>query len=119
MDTYDKCWSWDTPIVDSPRALAELMDEIRQAGGEINHESTFCSPEDVYAAAKADNAGTVVNCLGGAGTTLIGEAPVTFARGALKLFTRREGFNTCIIADDEPFGKCKSDASGDKRARKG
>ena len=103
-EKYGKIWQWLTPIVDCPRLLKSMMVEIEAAGGSVDNESEFSSSDDVLAVAKADGCTVVVNCLGGAGATLIGEPPVTRARGVLKYYSRREDFKTCILVDHPPMG---------------
>lgn len=100
---YKYCWMFQTPIVDCPRMLKHMLDEV------INHELTdsvgsdvFDSMEDMLETARRIDCDAVINCTGMGAASICNDDQLIGARGVLHQYDR----STCarlFNCDDEDF----------------
>ena len=123
---YQHAWFFFTPIVNSPKMLEYLLQDVISRGAdEVNVETGeyFGSVEQMQEAAARLQCDAVVNCTGLGAAAICGDGQLKGARGILLQFDRktctrqhpvREGVggvanvnDALVIADDQPWGSNK------------
>jgi D-amino-acid oxidase len=88
---YAEAWSFVTPVIDMPRYLAWLGEQVRDAGGTITRMALARLPE----------APLVVNCSGLGSRALAGDTSTTPVRGQV-VVVEQVGLEEWWLAEDGP-----------------
>ena len=95
---------FDAPIVDSPRYLARLADELQQEGVELFlGQQPFSSLDEISDAARRHGCSAAINCTGLGAGPLLDDPEVIPARGVLVQYPRPSNWRTAIMVDGPPL----------------
>jgi len=127
---YNHAWFFQTPIVDCPKMLEHLLDELTTSSNsknlgdvDVNVETGvyYQSEQELFEEAKKLDCNAIVNCTGMGASELCGDSQLIGARGVLLKYDRNtckrldpkdenpsSGMNqlhdACIFADEAPWG---------------
>lgn len=115
---YSYGWLFNPPIVDCPRMLESMLDEVKSKGADVNVETgmEYENLEEIVDDAKGLGCDAVVNCSGLGAQKLCNDQELVGARGILHHYNRQDlvrtedisfqedGNDTNIMVDDGPWG---------------
>jgi len=115
---YNYAWFFIPPIVDCPRMLETMLEEVKSKGADVNVETgmEYESLEEIVDDAKGLGCDAVVNCTGLGAKELCNDQELVGARGILLHYNRQDcvrrediafredGKDTNILVEDGPWG---------------
>lgn len=103
---YRHAWLWKSPIVNSPKMLQHMMQQVETSDCTINMNLTtgewYNSLDDMAQVAKSMDCDTIINCTGLGAKQLCGDEKLVGARGILLHFDRATAQRTYIAPSNAP-----------------
>jgi len=127
---YNHAWFFQTPIIDCPKMLEKILDELSTsskskhlADVDVNVETGvyYQSEDELFEEARKFNCTSIVNCTGMGASELCGDSQLIVARGVLLKYDRKtckrlvskeeaqdygmtQRHDACIFVDEAPWG---------------